>query len=336
MKYRYLVAILVLLSTKLFSQDIHFSQFDATPLQINPALTGRFDGDLRFVGNYRNQWASITTPYKTTALSLDSKSDFKYLKKSTIAYGVQLMNDKAGDSDFGTTGFGLNLAFHKGFLRDSSLVLSLGAVLGYNQLSINYTNLSFNNQFDGYQYNPNLPSGMTPTDNRFSFFDFTAGTNLYYRINKTASFGSGFAIHHLSKPEYSWFSENPISLNRRFVFHGVCEIKTRFYTHFLPSFLVMQQGKYNEIAAGGTIKFVTEQAYIPAFYLGSWYRVRDASIVKVGVDYRNLNIGFSYDINNSRLMNASNGDGGIEISVIYIYRLPQIIVPRNKRCPTFM
>ena len=49
------------------SQDIHFSQSASgrTPLIINPALTGIFKGDHRVLINYKDQWRSIDTPYKT-------------------------------------------------------------------------------------------------------------------------------------------------------------------------------------------------------------------------------------------------------------------------------
>jgi len=38
------------------AQDPNFSQFFASPLTLNPALTGKFDGNFRLAGNYRNQW----------------------------------------------------------------------------------------------------------------------------------------------------------------------------------------------------------------------------------------------------------------------------------------
>ena len=45
---------------KTFAQDANFSQFYASPLTLNPALTGKFHGTLRVAGNYRNQWPTIS------------------------------------------------------------------------------------------------------------------------------------------------------------------------------------------------------------------------------------------------------------------------------------
>ena len=46
-------------------QDIHWSQFNDNQLYQNPAHTGHFDGDYRFIGNYRDQWRSVTVPFST-------------------------------------------------------------------------------------------------------------------------------------------------------------------------------------------------------------------------------------------------------------------------------
>ena len=66
------LALLISVISNSWGQDIHFSQFYAAPHTLNPALTGSFDGDWRFAGNYRNQWKSVTEPFKTLALSADA------------------------------------------------------------------------------------------------------------------------------------------------------------------------------------------------------------------------------------------------------------------------
>ena len=53
------------------AQDPNFSQFFASPLTLNPALTGKFDGSVRVAGNYRNQWPTIENAFITKTVSLD-------------------------------------------------------------------------------------------------------------------------------------------------------------------------------------------------------------------------------------------------------------------------
>ena len=60
-----LISVFVGAVSLLSAQDTHFSQFYASPLNLNPALTGVNDGTYRIAGIYRNQDRSFTTPYVT-------------------------------------------------------------------------------------------------------------------------------------------------------------------------------------------------------------------------------------------------------------------------------
>ena len=46
-----------------YAQDLHFSQFYAAPLYLNPAFAGTAGGP-RFILNYRNQWPGINNAFK--------------------------------------------------------------------------------------------------------------------------------------------------------------------------------------------------------------------------------------------------------------------------------
>ena len=54
------------------AQDPNFSQFFASPLTLNPALTGKFDGVYRVAGNYRDQWPTINNAFVTKTVSFDA------------------------------------------------------------------------------------------------------------------------------------------------------------------------------------------------------------------------------------------------------------------------
>jgi Type IX secretion system membrane protein PorP/SprF len=72
------------------AQGIHLSQFFETPLLRNPALAGVFTGDIRLQGVYRNQWASVAYPYKTSVfngeykLGVGNADDFMTIGLSTF------------------------------------------------------------------------------------------------------------------------------------------------------------------------------------------------------------------------------------------------------------
>jgi len=45
------IAVLLFALMQVRGQDIHFSQYNMSPLNLNPAFTGSFDGDYRAGGN---------------------------------------------------------------------------------------------------------------------------------------------------------------------------------------------------------------------------------------------------------------------------------------------
>jgi len=85
------------LSFQLHAQDIHYSQFGRSPLNINPALTGLFKGDIRFIGNYRSQWNKIPVNYMTFSGGVDQKFINSSMKNSLFSAALYLNHDEAGD-----------------------------------------------------------------------------------------------------------------------------------------------------------------------------------------------------------------------------------------------
>jgi hypothetical protein len=66
------LVVFLLAGTSVRAQDPGFSQFFASPLTLNPALTGKFNGVVRVAGNYRNQWPSINNAFITSTISVDA------------------------------------------------------------------------------------------------------------------------------------------------------------------------------------------------------------------------------------------------------------------------
>ncbi|NDE62604.1 MAG: type IX secretion system membrane protein PorP/SprF, partial [Cyclobacteriaceae bacterium] len=58
------------------AQDIHWSQFNDNPIFQNPANTGEFLGDTRFIGNFKDQWRSVSVPFQTFSVSVDRKAKY--------------------------------------------------------------------------------------------------------------------------------------------------------------------------------------------------------------------------------------------------------------------
>jgi len=94
-------------------QDIHFSQFYASPLNLNPALTGDFNGNIRLAANHRNQWASVTVPYLSSSFSFDVRNWSDQLNGDAIGLGLLAMHDQSGDGNFTNVKLQGSIAYHK-------------------------------------------------------------------------------------------------------------------------------------------------------------------------------------------------------------------------------
>lgn len=343
MRYIFLI---ILLSTVmgLSAQDIHFSQFTASPMTTNPALTGVFNGDYRVVANYRNQWKSvIVNPYKTMAGSVDMSLVKGIIGNDFIGVGVQVFTDKAGASDFGMVHMSFLSSYNFAITREGNQFLSIGAKIGYAQRSFNTNNLQFGSQYDGQNFNPGLSSGESFGQDNFSFADFSTGVLWYYFADKGFNIYVGGAVSHLNRPKRSFLALVDERLYAKATIHAGSELYISEDIALLPSVLYLRQGPSQEIDLGSFVKFdFNSSGPGTAFYLGLWGRVAkptvDAIYLVSRFDYKNASIGLSYDVNISGLQAASNYRGGPEVSLTYIGSLGSGDKPKtNKKiiCPRF-
>src|SRR3954468_15725372 len=137
------------------AQDIHFSQFFETPLLRNPSLAGIFTGDIRVQGVYRNQWGSVTVPYKTGSFNIEYKNPIGH-SDDFITAGLQLLYDKAGTTNFTTTNILPAINYHKSLNGEKNKYLSLGFIGGIVQRRIDRSKMTTNSQFDGNGFNPSM------------------------------------------------------------------------------------------------------------------------------------------------------------------------------------
>lgn len=317
-----------------WAQDIHFSQFYASPMNLNPAEAGLFNGGFRFVGNERRQWASVTKPYQTFGFSADAHN---VLRLKNIGAGLSLYNDVAGDSKFGTTQINLALSYIIKLNRDSSQIIAAGIQSGITQRKIDYTALTFDEQYNGYQWE-NTPVSETFANNGGLYPNVNAGAAWKYNISNRNNVTVGVSMFNITKPKQSFFGNTEIVLDRRLSFYAMGQIKASKKIDILPGYLYQRQGKYYEFDIGGSGKYILEDSQLrkTAVYLGLWTRTKDAGYITAGMDYNNWNVGISYDINYSGLTPASNGKGGLEISVIYILGSPMPKRLKYLKCPDYI
>lgn len=314
---------------ELYAQDIHFSQFWMAPVMQNPSLIG-VGHDVQAIVNYKDQWRSVASPYKTFDVSFDMKLNKKKATKGFWASGINIFADKAGDAQMGTTQGNLNLAYH--VMLNSKSTLGAGLMVGAGQRSINYSQLQWMNQYDGTSYNSSLPTGEQSVATNFMYADVGAGLvwaykkgEAYIAGNDQVNANAGIAVFHVNQPKYSFFDSGE-KLKMKIVAHAniLYGIKNSNVS-IIPGFVISSQGKSNEIMIGSMFRYTTKESskytgYVKgsAVSLGLHYRNRDALITSALIEMGPYAIGLSYDANISGLKTASTGRGGFEISLRFV------------------
>ncbi len=205
----FFIALLFFSTVSAIGQDLHFSQFFEAPLVRNPSLAGIFAGDFRAQMVYRNQWASVTTPYQTGSLNAEYK--FHVGRGDECRTSVrQSLFDKAGTVALSTNHLLPALNFHKSLSAEHNTYLSLGFMGGLVDRRLDRAKVTTNNQYDGFSYNGSLPDGENFVSG-YSYFDASVGMSLNSAIGQNDksqqnNFFIGIAYHHFNKPVNSFYS----------------------------------------------------------------------------------------------------------------------------------
>jgi len=307
--------------------DPHFSQYYAYPLYLNPALTGVINGDTRINANFKNQYATINNAYQTGALSVDFRPTDK------VGIGFNVLDQSAGDAGYNYFSFYGSLGYSIAISRDGYKKLSFGLQAGIINRSFDPSKATYGSQFNPLTgYDPTLPSGENYLTTHSTVFD--AGGGIFYYDGDplhNANFFAGISAAHLSRPNDP-FAEGGVKakLPIRYIIHGGVRIKASDYFDIIPHAIFISQQKAQEKAVGAYTEFKLQSDR--GLIVGAMYRFGDATIANVGYHVNSLIIGASYDFNTSYLNHATGGQGGMELSMSYVFRKriqePEPICPR--------
>ncbi len=299
------------------AQDIHFTMFNSSPLLLNPANTGNFDGDWRIAGNYRNQWHAISKSFSTASVSFDKQIYFFNQKFSGGAY---LVNDESGP---------LGLTYNKvyaslGYNRIiNNNYLNFGLQVGYVHQSYdrNMTTPSQWNNTTG-NFDPSLPSLEPNEGENKSYLDVNIGV-LWKRSIGIFDPEAGLALFHINYPNQSFFGDKE-HLPVRYILHARVKTKFNDEIYLMPTLLYMNQKSAAETIVGSSVgmnlfgnrssvKELTGGVYLRNGFFNS----PDAVSLTGGATVGRIEIGLSYDVNISGLSRVTNNRGAFEISFVY-------------------
>ncbi|MDP4148008.1 MAG: PorP/SprF family type IX secretion system membrane protein [Bacteroidota bacterium] len=309
-----------------WAQDPGFSQFFASPLTLNPAMTGKFNGDVRVAGNYRNQWPAINNAFITSTISVDGHLlSGRLPENDTWGIGVMAMTDRTASGILTSNFIALSTSYHKSLDEDGLHQIGIGFQGAYANKSLDGTRLTFE---DGLQLDGTwLRSPSEPINSQFvsvHYFDMNLGVLYNASSNGNNNYYFGASAYHLNHPKESFLGVDTINVPTRYTFHGggFFPVTGSSSTLYVSGLFNSQAGAHDFVLGGAwEVSASADETYPVNFYAGLWGRfsnVTDAVIPYVGLDYGDFNLGLTYDVNVSSLQTASQSRGGVEISLIYI------------------
>ncbi len=343
-----LVTLLAVFSPALEAQDPRFSQYYASSWNLNPAMTGVFNGRWRATVNYRDQWNSFLAPvpFRTYAASFETRYNVG-ANNDYASFGLGAMHDEAGAARYTQNKVQVGGAFLKqlsGGRNSSEHYLSAGAQLGFGQNSIDWSKLWFSRQFDTGSETPDLGAAsgeLNANANSPLYLDFNAGILWYVVFPNEGFFYAGGAMHHLNQPTISLIEDNKETLYSRWSGHVGGQFPLTENFAVLPGVLVMKQGPAMETDLGINFRYSNNDLNELALRAGVWGRVgnkldkdlqMDAITIVGMLELNRWMLGISYDVTVSGLTAANNSRGAFEVSLTYFH-------PEHRRsrvtCPKF-
>lgn len=302
-----ILLLLLLTCATLHAQDIHFSQVDANPLLLNPAYAGFYDGAGRFGVIYRNQWASVSIPFQTFALTGEMALWRDDTHRSGVSIGASLFSDHAGTLHYGTTSAHLSLAYFFALSRHGNNFLSLGLEGGYAQSGFDPTRAEMEDPSESFlTLQSNYPL-------------LAAGVAWYYQPSGELHTKIGLSMRNINQPNISYLNLDNTYLLRRYSLFARAEYRHWSSWSLMPVLLFQMQGDYRELVLGTDIKWYLAEGghHQISLRTGLAYRYADAIIVNLLMEYDAFLFNFCYDANISGLVPASNTIGAFELGMVY-------------------
>jgi type IX secretion system PorP/SprF family membrane protein len=315
-QYLSLVSIVMCMSLAVKGQSYHFSQFFSTPLLTNPANTGVMDGPYRLASNFRAQGLSGGSPYMTGYISADiSPFKEKLLEGHKAGIGIYVMNDQSLNGALKANSVGLSGAYTVGLDAKKIHSLGIGFQGTYHQRELDINKLSFDSQFGGTGYDPNLPVGETFEYYRRNYFDLNTGI-LYRARGENASFFGGISAYNILRHEDNVFVDEYKMPTRYVLQAGAQFVSGTTGTIYLSS-TFMQQAKASVSTLGVAYGIRLNEGEQNNIRFGMWYRISDAIIPYIGYYRNGFQLGVTYDYTTSSKKTGSEIRNGFELTLMF-------------------
>lgn len=321
------------------AQDYKFAQYFNSPLNLNPAFTGKINSKYRFIANYRMQYFTVQapSPYTTIAASADFALLRKKLNQDILGIGVLFGNDR--QTILRTNKLNLSAAFHKGLGYGKKHYISAGFQVGFLQRQIDLNNLYFASQFTGDEFDLSKPNLENIAQNKFIKPEINLGL-LWSSTFKKDKYGvyAGVSIFNTLQPEYAFLNSN-YEREMRLNTHVGALIKIKSFLMILPTAFFTLQNKNMAWNAGTNLAFNLSEkryAFTTTGIVGVFYDGNGIITTNIGIQHKTFLASISYDASLIKDINkAIRSVGGLEVSLIYSGKSENNKVNTPLFCPKF-
>lgn len=318
----------------LSGQDLHYSQFYNSPLNVNPAYTGIFKGDKRVTLSLRDQARGVPVPWFTFSAAFDMKFYPKDSEDYFWAGGLNYNYDQQGDGRLNLNNLNLSGSYSR-ILNENNIV-TLGGLVGFASRGFNTDDLTWDMQWVGDRVDLTLGSGENFNNQRVSFLETALGINYRYQTSSRTNIDAGVALFHLVEPDAGFYNNSDVKLPRRLDLNVVGNFFLVERLDLQVHALYQGQSVYNETIFGALAKIYVnnKRGKETELHLGLSYRTSEYLVPTIALRYKEYYIGASYDIDLSEFNDDHNGLGGPEVHFRYL--MTSVKPLKNfKVCPIF-
>jgi type IX secretion system PorP/SprF family membrane protein len=299
----YLLLFLCGYSQFAIAQDPHFTQFMKSGSALNPAAAGHNVEHIRATLLYRNQWASVTSPFTTQALFFDKAV-------GRVGLGFNIVNNSAGDAGIRQLHFNGNLGYTFNVRKNR---IAAGIQLGLLNKSFDPSKMTFDDQYVQDQgFNASNPTQETFSYTNLTRPDLGAGLHWSREPGDKLQPYAGISIQHINQPKESFILENNF-IPVKYTLNSGVAIRVNDQITVSPMVLYSQQFTAKELVVGSVVKLpMQDRNNVEG---GIFYRHKDAVALYAGYQWNSLAAGISYDVNVS---GVTGGPGAFELTLTYI------------------
>lgn len=339
MKRRIQISILLLLlAISGIAQDFHFSQFYASPLNLNPALTGSTELS-RFGINYRKQWPGLSYDFNAYSAYFDH---YSYDLKS--GFGILVNSFQEANMQINTSDITFLYSYNLTISEDWSF--RFGGQAAYARRNARLDNLIFGDQVDLFNRNINQTTiDQIPDFEPYGYLDMAFGALVHNQ-----HIWLGGSAHHINRPNLSFFPDDEIGyLPLKWSVHGGASIPlgtsnyfgSKFDNQVTFLFNYKNQNPFQQLDLGVQMLYGSVIGGLGFRGIPGTRNMpnQDSIIFLLGINLSNgMVIGYSYDFMISEIGSATQGAHEVSFRYQFLIGDPKSRNQRSRilKCFNFM